>query len=280
MGRTFSVQKVLNNNVLIAINQEEKEVVLIGKGVGFGKKAGSELEDGEFEKLFILQDEKEQTSYMQMLDHIDEELVAVMNDVIYMIAEQMGQPLNEHIHIGLTDHLAFAMKRLEQGLDIKNPFAVETKFIYPKEYKVANEAVTLLNNRLGIQLPEGEVGFIALHIHSACINQPVGELSQYTRLIAMMFKVIEDSLAITVDRESIHYIRLVRHIRFTIDRVKQGEQVREPEKILNLLKTEYPLCYNTAWKLVKILQQTLRRPVQEAEAVYLTLHLYRLTNKI
>ncbi|QXE02060.1 glucose PTS transporter transcription antiterminator GlcT [Terribacillus sp. DMT04] len=280
MGRTFSVQKVLNNNVLIANNQEEKEVVLIGKGVGFGKKAGSELEDGEFEKLFVLQDEKEQTSYMQMLDHIDEELVAVMNDVIYMIAEQMGQPLNEHIHIGLTDHLAFAMKRLEQGLDIKNPFAVETKFIYPKEYKVASEAVTLLNNRLGIQLPEGEVGFIALHIHSACINQPVGELSQYTRLIAMMFKVIEDSLNITVDRESIHYIRLVRHIRFTIDRVKQGEQVREPEKILNLLKTEYPLCYNTAWKLVKILQQTLRRPVQEAEAVYLTLHLYRLTNKI
>ncbi|SNZ17124.1 transcriptional antiterminator, BglG family [Terribacillus aidingensis] len=280
MGRTFSVQKVLNNNVLIAINQEEKEVVLIGKGVGFGKKTGSELEDGEFEKLFVLQDEKEQTSYKQILDHIDEELVAVMNDVIYMIAEQMDQPLNEHIHIGLTDHLAFAMKRLEQGLDIKNPFAVETKFIYPKEYKVASEAVTLLNNRLGIQLPEGEVGFIALHIHSACINQPVGELSQYTRLIAMMFKVIEDSLAITVDRESIHYIRLVRHIRFTIDRVQQGEQVREPEKILNLLKTEYPLCYNTAWKLVKILQQTLRRPVQEAEAVYLTLHLYRLTNKI
>ncbi len=274
------MQKVLNNNVLIANNQEEKEVVLIGKGVGFGKKAGSELEDGEFEKLFVLQDEKEQTSYMQMLDHIDEELVAVMNDVIYMIAEQMGQPLNEHIHIGLTDHLAFAMKRLEQGLDIKNPFAVETKFIYPNEYKVASEAVALLNDRLGIQLPEGEIGFIALHIHSACINQPVGELSQYTRLIAMMFKVIEDSLAITVDRESIHYIRLVRHIRFTIDRIKQGEQVREPEKILNLLKTEYPLCYNTAWKLVKILQQTLRRPVQEAEAVYLTLHLYRLTNKI
>lgn len=280
MGKTFSVQKILNNNVLIAANEEAKEVVLIGKGVGFGKKTGSKLEDGEFEKLFVLQGEKEQNSYKQMLDHIDEELVAVMNDVIYLIGERMGQPLNEHIHIGLTDHLSFAMKRLEQGLDIKNPFAVETKFIYPKEYSVASEAVSLLNERLGIQLPEGEIGFITLHIHSACINQPVGELSQNTRLIAQMFQVIEKSLAITVDRESINYIRLVRHFRFAIDRIKRGEEVREPEKIMNLLKTEYPLCYNTAWKLVKILQQTLKRPVQDAEAVYLTLHLYRLTNKL
>lgn len=280
MGKSFSVQKVLNNNVLIAENEEAKEVVLIGKGVGFGKKAGSRLEEGEFEKLFVLQDEKEQNSYKQMLDHIDEELVAVMNDVIRMITERMEQPLNEHIHVGLTDHLAFAMKRLEEGLGIKNPFAVETKFIYPKEYSVASEAVSLLNERLDIQLPEGEIGFIALHIHSACINQPVGELSQNTRLIAQMFQVIEGSLAITVDRESINYIRLVRHFRFAIDRIKRGEEVREPEKIMNLLKTEYPLCYNTAWKLVKILQHTLKRPVQETEAVYLTLHLYRLTNKL
>nr|WP_318540121.1 transcription antiterminator [Terribacillus saccharophilus] len=280
MGNSFSVQKVLNNNVLIAENEAAKEVVLIGKGVGFGKKAGSRLEEGAFEKLFVLQDEKEQNSYKQMLNHIDEELVAVMNDVIYLIAKRMEHPLNEHIHVGLTDHLAFAMKRLEQGLGIKNPFAVETKFIYPKEYTVASEAVSLLNERLGIELPDGEVGFIALHIHSACINQPVGELSQYTRLIAQMFQVIEKSLAITVDRESINYIRLVRHFRFAIDRIKRGEEVREPDKIMTLLKNEYPLCYNTAWKLVKILQQTLKRPVQEAETVYLTLHLYRLTNKL
>ena len=32
--------------------------------------------------------------------------------------------------------------------------------------------------------------------------------------------------------------------------------------------------------MIKILQHALKKPVQDAEAVYLTLHLYRLTNKI
>ncbi|MGG5833101.1 PRD domain-containing protein, partial [Bacillus pumilus] len=56
--------------------------------------------------------------------------------------------------------------------------------------------------------------------------------------------------------------------------------LEEPEKLLHLLKNEYPLCYNSAWKMIKILQHALKKPVQDAEAVYLTLHLYRLTNKI
>ncbi|KHF29976.1 PtsGHI operon antiterminator [Anoxybacillus sp. BCO1] len=45
------------------------------------------------------------------------------------------------------------------------------------------------------------------------------------------------------------------------------------------MKETYPLCYNLSWKLIKIMQQTLQLPVDEAEAVYLTLHLQRLTGK-
>lgn len=34
----FIVEKVLNNNVFIVIYDRYSEVVLIGKGIGFGKK--------------------------------------------------------------------------------------------------------------------------------------------------------------------------------------------------------------------------------------------------
>lgn len=34
---SFTVKKVLNNNVLIASHHKYSEVVLIGKGIGFGK---------------------------------------------------------------------------------------------------------------------------------------------------------------------------------------------------------------------------------------------------
>ena len=36
-------------------------------------------------------------------------------------------PLNENIHIALTDHLAFAINRMKQGLMIRNPFLLKRK---------------------------------------------------------------------------------------------------------------------------------------------------------
>ena len=39
----FRVIKPLNNNGLLALTEEGKEVILLGKGIGFGKKSGERL---------------------------------------------------------------------------------------------------------------------------------------------------------------------------------------------------------------------------------------------
>ncbi|MFQ6320024.1 glucose PTS transporter transcription antiterminator GlcT [Bacillus halotolerans] len=277
---SFTVKKVLNNNVLIASHHKYSEVVLIGKGIGFGKKQDDVIEDKGYDKMFILKDEKEQKQFKKLLDYVDEKLVDISNDVIYHISNRTNRSLNEHIHIALTDHIAFAIKRQQQGFDMKNPFLMETESLYPDEYQIAKEVIDMINKKAGICLPEGEIGFIALHIHSALTNRPLSEVNKHSQLMAQLVEVIEDSFQMKVNKESVNYLRLIRHIRFTIERIKKEEPTKEPEKLMLLLKNEYPLCYNTAWKLIKILQQTLKKPVHEAEAVYLTLHLYRLTNKI
>ncbi|MED0686462.1 glucose PTS transporter transcription antiterminator GlcT [Anoxybacillus ayderensis] len=279
MEQSFRIEKILNNNVLIASHRTYDEVVLIGKGIGFGKKKGDVIEQKDVEKWFILKNEREQEQYKKLLPHVDEEFIGLMNDIIYHIRKRTNSPLNEHIHVALTDHILFAMKRLEQGMDIKNPFLVETKSLYPLEYDVATEVVNMLNDRLHIQLPEGEIGFIALHIHSALTNHQLSEVNQHSQLISRLVSVVEEQLDIRIDRESIHYLRFVRHLRYAIERVKKGEKIEEPKKLSNILKETYPLCYNLSWKLIKIMQQTLQLPVDEAEAVYLTLHLQRLTGK-
>ncbi|MGG3957576.1 transcription antiterminator [Bhargavaea massiliensis] len=279
MDQSFRIEKVLNNNVLIASHPTYDEVVLIGKGIGFGKKKGDVIEQKDVEKWFILKNEREQEQYKKLLPHVDEEFIGLMNDVVHHIRKRTNSPLNEHIHVALTDHILFAIKRLEQGMDIKNPFLVETKSLYPLEYDVATEVVNMLNERLHIQLPEGEIGFIALHIHSALTNHQLSEVNQHSQLISRLVSVVEEQLDIRIDRESIHYLRFVRHLRYAIERVKKGEKIEEPKKLSNILKETYPLCYNLSWKLIKIMQQTLQLPVDEAEAVYLTLHLQRLTGK-
>ncbi|EMT46161.1 glucose PTS transporter transcription antiterminator GlcT [Anoxybacillus flavithermus] len=279
MEQSFRIEKVLNNNVLIASHPTYDEVVLIGKGIGFGKKKGDVIEQKGVEKWFILKNEREQEQYKKLLPHVDEEFIGLMNDIIHHIRTRTNSSLNEHIHVALTDHILFAIKRLEQGMDIKNPFLVETKSLYPLEYDVAAEVVNMLNERLHIELPEGEIGFIALHIHSALTNHQLSEVNQHSQLISRLVSIVEEQLNIRIDRESIHYLRFVRHLRYAIERVKKGEKIEEPKKLSNILKETYPLCYNLSWKLIKIMQQTLQLPVDEAEAVYLTLHLQRLTGK-
>ncbi|KUP04742.1 transcriptional antiterminator [Bacillus coahuilensis p1.1.43] len=275
----YKVKKVLNNNVIIGVHPNEGEVVLIGKGVGFGQKTGSYIESDIAEKVFFLKNEKEQEQFKKLLPYLEDEMLQVIISAIELIRERTNTFLNEHIHVALTDHIMFAIHRLMRGLAIKNPFLMETKVLYPFEYEIAREVVELINDAANVKLPEGEIGFIALHIHSAMVNKELMEVNQHSKLVSNLVRIIEENFEIIIDKESIDYMRLVRHLRYTIERVVRGEKVSEPEKIALLLKEEYPLCYNLSWKLIKMMQQTLQKPVYDAEAVYLTMHLQRIQKK-
>lgn len=274
------IKKVLNNNVLIGEHPTYEEVVLIGKGIGYNQKAGDVVDPSLAEKFFVLKDEKEQQNYIKLLPFLENELLEVFISCIELIKSRTNATLNEHIHVALTDHLLFAVTRLSKGLDMKNPFLIETRALYPLEYEIAKEVVSLIKGKTGIALPEGEIGFIALHIHSAVMNKDLSDVNRHSQLVTKLVNMIEEQLKIQLDKESVDYMRLIRHIRFTIERVHSGEKVDEPEKISLLLKEEYPLCYNLSWKLIKVMQKELKLPVFNAEAVYLTMHLQRLQKKV
>ncbi|MFI8706256.1 glucose PTS transporter transcription antiterminator GlcT [Bacillus sp. NPDC077411] len=276
MDNCLEIKKVLNNNVIIAAHPEHEEVVVIGKGIGFGKKTREMLQVEQIEKMFVLTNEREREQYKLLVPHVSEKLIELMNDLMFYIQDRVETPLNEHIHIALTDHIAFAIKRLKQGFTVDNPFLVETKVLYPNEYKIAEEVVELINSRLNIHLPEGEIGFIALHIYSSVTNSELSSVNQNSKLIAHLVSLIETNLQLVLDKESIHYLRLVRHLQYAIERVKNGEKVEESQNFADLLKAEFPECYNLAWKLVKVMQKQLQLPVYEAETIYLTMHLQRL----
>ncbi|WP_186671666.1 glucose PTS transporter transcription antiterminator GlcT [Sporosarcina sp. BP05] len=278
--KTYLIKKALNNNVLIATDVNGNEVVLIGRGIGFGKKSGEPIIQEKVEKLFVLNDPKEQEQYKQLLSTLDEDTLKVLISAVEIIQARSDMPLNEHIHVALTDHLVFAVSRMRRGMAIRNPFLLETKALYPDEYKIAAEVTAMVNKQLTVALPEGEIGFIALHIHSALVNKDVRDLTRHSELMVRLVKMIEEQLEVVIDKNSIDYMRLIRHLRFTIERVVRGERIAEPKKMTGLLKTEYPVCYNLAWKMIKVIQQTLKMEIYDAEAVYLTLHLQRIQSRV
>ncbi|WP_100371752.1 glucose PTS transporter transcription antiterminator GlcT [Bacillus sp. FJAT-45037] len=275
----LTVKKILNNNVLIAKHPDYAEVILIGKGLGFGKKPGEHVAGETAEKFFVLKEAEEQEQYKQLLDYVDEAFIGLMNDVISMIEERFKVRLHEHIHIALTDHLYYAIKRLNQGFDITNPFLPETELAYPDEFETASGIIQYINQQLHLSIPQGEIGFVALHIHSALTRRPLQEVNRHTRLISELVQVIESALTIQIDRKDVDYLRLVRHLHHAIERINKEQYEDNQEALKIVLQSEYPVCYNLSWKLIKIMQQALKKTVPDAEAVYLTLHLQRLSKQ-
>src|SRR5690348_16534423 len=127
---SLQIEKVLNNNVLIADHPSYQEVVLIGKGIGFNRKQGDAIDADAAEKFFVLKNEKVQENYKKLLPFIDNDLLEVIISAIQLIKQRTNSELNEHIHVALTDHLMFAITRMKQGMEITNPFLIETKTLY------------------------------------------------------------------------------------------------------------------------------------------------------
>lgn len=275
--KSLKVAKVLNNNVIIADHPEYNEVVVIGKGIGFNRKSGDIIPLESVEKMFILKDQREQEQYKQLLPEIDEKLIEIIGEIISFIAQHSKSELNEHIHIALTDHLAFAIKRTEQGLIIHNPFLYETKEIYAEEFEMAKFAIELIDQKLGINLGEDEIGFVALHINSALTNRHVNEVREHTQLIYDLIALIEKDFNCTIARNTLDYSRLLTHLRFAIERIRRGEQAKEMSKLDALLQQEYPDLYKVACKITKMMEHRLEERVDQAEISYLTMHLHRVS---
>ena len=48
----LKIAKVLNNNIVVAVNDQGEDVIVMGSGVAFGKKRGDDVEPARIERLF------------------------------------------------------------------------------------------------------------------------------------------------------------------------------------------------------------------------------------
>lgn len=278
----YIIDKVLNNNVIIA-NKNNKEVVLIGKGIGFNKKARQVVHAHEMsrvDKVFELKTVQEQERYKNLIAMTDDHVINTIVEVVAFINNAADNKVNDKIMLSLTDHIIFALKRYNEGIIVANPFLKETATLYQQEFLIAEQVVQMLNDKLNVNFPRSEIGFIALHIHSSVNNHSLQEMNLITEVLQKAIRIIEIDLKVNIDKESISYARFVRHLNFAIQRVMTDERMPEQNNLEKLLKEQYPLCYNTAVKIVKMMQSHLNKPVYEAELVYLTMHIQSFNTEV
>ena len=267
------VIKALNNNMVL-IKEHGVEKILLAKGIGFNKKFGDILEDNlEVDKVFSIEDKKNQENLKEVYNRVDGEFVAICEEALAEISEELGEVLNETIHIGLIDHLAIAMKRLKNKEQINNPFIVEIETLYSVEFEMAKKIVNKLQDKYEIDFPEGEIGFITLHIHSARNGKMLSNSIKYSYLSNKIIIYIEEKFNSKIDKRSLDYARFLSHVRFTIERVLTDTVLKND--LTEIIKKSYPISYEIAEGASKIIEETLDKKVCDDEVAYIAMHVER-----
>lgn len=273
----MKIDKIINNNIVSAIEADGKEVVIMGRGLGFGMKPGKEIPEGKIEKVFRLDSQNSTDKFKELLANLPLEHIQASTEIINYAKSVLNRRLNQSIYIALTDHINFAIERFKERMVFTNPLLNEIKTFYKEEYLVGEYAVALIERRIGIKLPVDEAGFIALHIVNAEYNTVMRDTIDITNLIQNVVKIVKEYFSMDLDETSLNYQRFVTHLRFLAQRIIGGEMLNSENPEFNqLISQMYPEEYACSLKLKDYIQVTYHHDVTEEETAYLAVHIKRI----
>lgn len=267
------VVKAFNNNIIL-VNSSEQEKILFAKGIGFSKKMGDIVPKGTLvDKVFTIENKENISNLEDIIKIVDNEFFAVCEEAILQISNELNTELNERIHIGLVDHLFLAVKRLKEGKEVENPFLIETKTLYEREYSLAGIVADKIGNYSNIEIPDGEIAFIALHIHSALNDGKISNTLKNTYLNNEIVEYVEQELGIEINKNSIDYARFCTHVKFAIQRIMNNSST--PNGLRNVIKNTYKQSYLISEGVSKIIERELHVSVSDDEIAFITIHIER-----
>lgn len=207
--------KVFNNNAVSVVMPDGREAILVGNGLGFGRRPGDVIDKNRVSKVYYVQNEL-QTKFLKMLDNVTPQVMQAA-ERISLAAEEQGILLSSKSTISLVDHISFALERVEKGTFLPNLMLSETRMLYPKEYAVGQRALELVRQFCGVQLPEDEAGYIALHLVAGAAD---GALAYDTvKFVKAVKEIICDTYHCTFEEESLETTRLTVHLKFLAARI-------------------------------------------------------------
>lgn len=276
----MKVEKVINNNLIRAVNEQGQEIIVMGCGLGFQKKVGDDVDQGKIEKIYKVQQDDTKKHLEELLAKVPLEHIQITNEIIEYAKLSLGKPLPENIYITLTDHISFAIQRIQNGVVIQNALLWEIKRFYNHEYQIGLSAVEMLNDKLSVDLPEDEAGFIALHFVCASMeSQDMGQAKKSMKIIQNILNIVKYHFQIQLKEDTLAYERFITHLKFFVQRVFSEREVEDQDQeFMLMIKAKYKNEYACSLKIYDYFLSTYNLELTNDEMMYLTIHIYRVTS--
>ena len=277
----MEIKQVFNNNVILTTNEENNELVVMGKGIGFQKKKGEVIDQELIDKTFVLTENVAKSIFPDIYKQLSEDEIDVVIEIIYMAEKELNIDFQSNVYIALADHIHYALERTEQVLPLTNPLNYEVRKYYPKEYLIGQKAIKVIAERLGVELLKDEASSIALHFVTGqkegyLINQTI----KVTEIVHNILNIVRLYYKKSFDEDSISYARFLTHIQYFAHRVIFGEQRGTVDSFLyEQIQNSYPNTFQCVSQIKHFIESTYDFEMGEDEQVYLTIHIERIISE-
>jgi len=275
------ILRVLNNNVVLARDEIGREAILTGRGLGFQRKRGQDVDASLISRRYVLADNAQ--SVAEVIAGIPLERLALIERVFRKAARGLNTDVPSSTLIAVVDHINQAMERVRQGLAMDYPLRAEVAHLHPEELQLAEAMVEEINAAQEVQLPGGEAVALALHLFTAAIGAPSAQAAnEQSRLIGQVMGLLEKSFGEAFDVDSVNAARFAVHLRYFLVRARTAVQIEDGTSSLvaEALRTSDPDAYRVARRIRDLLEIRLNTIVTDDETAYLALHIARLTSSL
>ena len=270
----YRITKVLNHNTVMAVDADgSRSYLIMGKGIGFGKKISERMEVRDSDTVYSLQESTERGDAQEMAKSISPEYLEIANEILGIAEKEFGK-VDRKILFPMADHIEYAVKRIKNHEQIRNPLNEDIRVLFHQEYKVAQHMETILKERMGIQIEPDEIGYVALHIHSAIDDQKVSQAMQVAQAVRECISIVENEIGRPIDVMSLSYNRLMNHVRYMVARAMSGEKLKL--SMNDYMEIKFPKTFQMATTICDNIGASLKCKLDEVEIGYLAIHIERV----
>ncbi|MEJ5070466.1 PRD domain-containing protein [Enterobacter sp. MYb186] len=272
----ITIKKSLNNSMLL-VDNDQREMILFGKGIGFGAKPGTHIDLAQVEKVFLPLSDLKSRHFLSLTDTIPAAFFDISHEILILARRLCGDKLNSVLLFTLAEHLHFAVERSRNGQTILNKLSWEVKRYYPQEYSVGLQARAQVNEKFDIELPEEEAVNIAFHLINASSQDDDSTAHQQVELVNRIADIVRYKLGKSIDTQSVNYMRFITHLRYFAERVLAGKiALSETEDFYQELMRHRPDAMTVAWVIRDYVQDKYQLTLPKDELTWLSIHISRL----
>ena len=79
------IKKKLNNNAIITKNSQNQEIIVVGKGIGYGKDINSLIDESKIYKTFVPENKGEKKRILDMISQIPVQYIEISEKIIWSV---------------------------------------------------------------------------------------------------------------------------------------------------------------------------------------------------